>query len=64
MDTLEIIASARDIMESFDESQAMTVGYDEPTYTLTAEQMAIIASALYLADCELHEKSQNSNEYK
>ena len=40
-------------MESFDPSGAMTIGFDEPTYTLTAEQMGIIASALYLADCDL-----------
>ncbi len=62
MSTQEIISHARDIMESFDESQAMTVGYDEPIYTLTSEQMGIIASALYLADCELFEKYNQENE--
>jgi len=31
----------------------MTIGFDLPAYTLTAEQMQIIASALYLADSEL-----------
>ena len=54
MDTLtakNAIAIARDIMESFDDSAAMTIGYDRPTYTLTAEQMQQIAAALYLADC-------------
>ena len=57
MDTLtakNAIAIARDIMESFDDSAAMTIGYDrpdKPTYTLTAEQMQQIAAALYLADC-------------
>jgi hypothetical protein len=47
------IYKARSIMESFDPSGSMTVGYDEPTYTLTAEEMGIIAGALYLADCDL-----------
>ncbi len=56
--TQELISKARDIMESFDPSPAMTVGYDEPTYTLTSEQMTIIAGALYLADCELYEKEE------
>lgn len=51
--TEKAISEARDIMESFDPSPAMTIGFDLPTYTLTAEQMQIIASALYLADSEL-----------
>lgn len=55
MKTKELIAKAREIMESFDQSGAMTIGYDEESYTLTAEQMIIIAGALYLADCELGE---------
>ena len=46
------IDAARFIMESFDPSGAATVGY-EGTYTLTAEQMTIIAGALYLAECDL-----------
>ena len=53
--TQKAIDEARLIMESFDSSPAMTVGYDEPTYTLTAEQMTKIAGALYLADCKIHE---------
>jgi hypothetical protein len=53
--TKEAISEAREIMESFDPSPAMTVGYDLPSYTLTSEQMAIIAGALYLADCEIHD---------
>lgn len=52
-ETQVAIYQARSIMESFDPSGAMTVGYDEPTYTLTAEEMGIIAGALYLADCDL-----------
>jgi hypothetical protein len=40
-------------MESFDSAEAMTNEQQE-TYTLTAEQMTIIAAALY-ADCELGE---------
>jgi hypothetical protein len=45
----EIISKAREIMESFDQSGSMTIGY-EGTYNLTAEQMQVIAGALYLAD--------------
>ena len=48
------IDAARTIMESFDTAGGMTIGY-EGTYTLTAEQMSIIAGALYLADCDLHD---------
>lgn len=51
--TQEAIGEAREIMESFDPGGAMTIGFDEPTYTLTAEQMTKIAAALYLADCEI-----------
>ena len=47
------IDEARLIIESFDPSGAMTVGFDEEAYTLTAEQMAKLASALYLADCAI-----------
>ena len=50
------VAEARDLMESFDSSAAMTIGF-EGNYTLTAEQMTKIAGALYLADCELEELS-------
>ena len=53
--TQNAIDEARLIMESFDPSAAMTVGYDQPTYELTAEQMTKIAGALYLADCKIHE---------
>ena len=51
--TQKAINEAREIMESFDPSPAMTIGFDLPTYTLTAEQMTKIAGALYLADCEI-----------
>jgi hypothetical protein len=51
--TQKAINEAREIMESFDPSPAMTIGFDLPTYTLTAEQMIKIAGALYLADCEI-----------
>jgi hypothetical protein len=60
--TLESISNARDIMESFDPSPSMTVGFDNETYSLTKEQMTIIAGALYLADCEIHDLQQNTNE--
>ena len=51
--TEKAIGEAQYLMESFDPGPAMTYGFDLPTYTLTAEQMQIIASALYLADGEL-----------
>ena len=45
----KLIGQASDIMESFDESPAMTVGFDTGRhYTLTADQMTTIAKALYL----------------
>lgn len=52
--TDKAIREAQYLMESFDPGLAMTYGFDLPTYTLTAEQMQIIASALYLAEGELH----------
>ena len=48
--TKEAVNEARDIMESFDPSAAMTIGFDKETYELTAEQMIKIAKALYFAD--------------
>jgi hypothetical protein len=62
--TQEAISNARDIMESFDQSAAMTVGFDKESYSLTRQQMAIIAGALYLADCEIHDLQQSTNEIK
>jgi len=62
--TLTSIANARDIMESFDPSPAMTVGFDEESYSLTAEQMTIIAGALFLADWEINDLQQSINEIK
>lgn len=57
--TQKAINEARDIMESFDEGHGMTIGFDEPTYTLTAEQMTKIAAALYLADCEINNLTES-----
>ena len=57
--TQKAINEAREIMESFDKAGAMTIGFDLPTYTLTAEQMVKIAGALYLADCEIGELTIN-----
>jgi hypothetical protein len=52
-ETQEAIDEARLLMESFDDSPAMTVGYEKETYTLSGPQMLLISRALYLADCEL-----------
>jgi len=56
--TIDAVSEARDIMESFDPSFAMTVEFDQPTYTLTSEQLTKIAGALYLADCLIQELTQ------
>jgi hypothetical protein len=54
--TQELIGKARDLMESFDDNEsAMTVGFEKAEYKLTAEQMELLAGAIYLADCELSE---------
>ena len=59
--TKSSVAEAREIMEGFDSSGAMTVGYDDLTYTLTAEQMTKIMSALYMADCLIYEIEEKNN---
>jgi hypothetical protein len=51
----KVIAEAQLIMEGFDPTPAMTLEYDQPTYSLTSDQMTKIARALYLADCEIHD---------
>jgi hypothetical protein len=51
------INEARSIVESFDPGGGMSVGFDEATYTLTAEQMTTIAGALYLADCAIADQT-------
>ena len=51
--TQQVIGDARDIMESFDISPAMTIGFDKDEYILTPKQMTVIANALFLADCEI-----------
>lgn len=57
MNVQQSIADARLIIESFDPSGAMTVGFDEAAYTLTPEQMTKLASALYLADCAIADQT-------
>jgi hypothetical protein len=54
--TQKLLNEARDLMESFDECAAMTVGYDKEEYILTAKQMTLIAGALYMVDCELNSR--------
>ena len=56
--TQELLNEARDLMESFDDCAAMTVGYDKKEYTLTAKQMTLIAGALYLVDCKLNQNKE------
>ena len=52
---IDLIGDARSIMEDFDPSGAATIGFDASSYQLTADQMLTIASALYLAECRIHE---------
>jgi len=58
--TQQIMDEAIDLMESFDDCPAMTVGYDKEEYTLTSKQMNLVAMALYLADGELSEAKLKS----
>ena len=60
--TQQLIGDARDIMESFDISPAMTIGFDKDEYILTPKQMTTIAGALYLADCEIAVRKTMDNE--
>lgn len=59
MEIQKQIDAAREVMESFDQGGGMTIGFDEPFYTLSAEQMIIIAGALYLADCKIAELAES-----
>jgi hypothetical protein len=59
MEAQAAIDRAREIVESFDEGGGMTIGFDNPTYTLTKEQMLAIAQALYLADCRIAELTES-----
>ena len=58
--TQELLNEARDLMESFDDCAAMTVGYDKEEYTLTAKQMTLIAGALYMADCKINNETDQN----
>jgi len=49
--TIESISNARDIIESFDETGAMTIGFDDDKYEISSSDLATIAGALYLSDC-------------
>ena len=60
--TQELLNEARDLMESFDDCAAMTVGYDKEEYTLTAKQMTLIAGALYMADCKINNEINQNKE--
>jgi hypothetical protein len=50
---------AIEIMEGFDDHGGTLVFYNQESYTLTREQMTKIAGALYLADCEIGERTFN-----
>jgi len=57
MEAQQAISEAREILEMIGETCPVYVGFEKPTYTLTAEQMTKIAGALYLADCKIEELS-------
>ena len=51
----ELLSNAREILEEVGECCPAYVSFERESYTLTCEQIKIIARALYLADCELDE---------
>jgi len=56
----ETIDEARDIVESLDDNVAsMTVGFNNPTYVLSKQELQKIAKALYLMDCKLNDEKPN-----
>ena len=59
--TKTVISEARDLLENFDESGAMTIGFDKPKYTITSEQIELLARAIYLADCLIYDLEENEN---
>lgn len=59
--TKTVISEARDLLENFDESGAMTIGFDKPKYTITSEQLQLLAQAIYLADCLIYDIEENEN---
>lgn len=59
--TKTVISDARDLIENFDETSAMTIGFDKPTYTITSKQMELLARAIYLADCLIYDLEENEN---
>ena len=59
-ETQQAIDEARDIIESIGETCPVYVGFEKETYVVTGEQMQKIAGALYLADCELHDNSNDN----
>ena len=59
--TKTVISDARDLLENFDESAAMTIAFDKPEYTVTANQMQLLAQAIYLADCLIYDLEENEN---
>lgn len=52
----EMIGNARALIESFDDTPAMTIGFDKESYSLTGDQMLTIAAALYAADCHIEDE--------
>lgn len=58
-EVLEVIAKARDILESKGECCPVYVGYEKETYTLTKDEIHTITKALYLADTELYGSNNN-----
>lgn len=59
--TKTVISEARDLLENFDESGAMTIGFDKPKYNITSEQLQLLAQAIYLADCLIYDIEENEN---
>lgn len=59
--TKTAISNARDLIESLDDSNAMTIGFEKSEYTITSKQMELLAGAIYLADCLIYDLEENEN---
>lgn len=57
--TLELISNARDILEEIGECCPAYVSFERDEYTLSKDQIQLIATALYFADCEISDLLKN-----
>jgi hypothetical protein len=58
----QLISDAREILESIGECCPVYVSFEKENYTLSCEQVKLIAKALYFADCEIMDLLNQKNE--